>query len=200
MKNQSVVIIGSGLAGYLFAKEFRKLDATTPLEIVMADGGTFYLKPLLLSTALMNKKLAKELAIYSADKMASRLHAKIYTAMRVEFVDPHSQTINNYTDKKIGYQKLVMTCGSQVVAPSLEGNVIADIHSVNDLAAYRKFRRRKFRRWINSKKHIVVLGAGLVGCEFANDLVNVGFKVEVISPDFYPLTKFIPQQIGYVLQ
>lgn len=42
-ENQSVVIIGSGLAGYLFAKEFRKLDTTTPLEIITANEGVFIL-------------------------------------------------------------------------------------------------------------------------------------------------------------
>ena len=193
MKNQSVVIIGSGLAGYLFAKEFRKLDATTPLEIVTANDGAFYSKPL-LSTALTNKKSVEELAVYSADEMASQLRAKIHTATRVEFIDPHSETIITPT-KKIGYQKLVMACGSQAVAPSLKGDAIADIHSVNDLAAY-----GKFRQWINNKKNIAVLGAGLVGCEFANDLMNAGFKVEVIAPDAYPLAKFVPQRVGYVLQ
>ena len=193
MRNQSVVIIGSGLAGYLFAKEFRKLDVTTPLEIVTADDGDFYSKPL-LSTALTNKKSAKELVVYSADEMTAQLRAKIHTAMRVEFVDLHSQTIITPT-KKIGYQKLVMACGSRVIAPSLKGDAIADIHSVNDLAAY-----GKFQQWINNKKHIAVLGAGLVGCEFANDLVNAGFKVEVIAPDAYPLAKFVPQRMGYVLQ
>lgn len=193
MKNQSVVIIGSGLAGYLLAKEFRKLDATTSLEIITADDGAFYSKPL-LSTALTNKKSAEELAFCSADEMALQLHAKIYTAVRVEFIDPHLQTVITPT-KKIEYQKLVMACGSQAVAPSLKGDAIADIHSVNDLVAY-----GKFRQWINNKKHIAVLGAGLVGCEFVNDLVNVGFKVEVIAPDVYPLSKFVPQRVGYVLQ
>lgn len=193
MKNQSVIIIGSGLAGYLFAKEFRKLDITTPLEIITADDGAFYAKPL-LSTALMNKKSAKELVIYSADEMASQLRAKIHTATQVERIDPYAQIIITPT-KKIEYQKLIIACGSQAVTPSLKGNAIADIYSVNDLAAY-----GKFQRWINNKKHIAILGAGLVGCEFANDLVDVGFKVEVISPDSYPLAKFVPQRVGYVLQ
>ena len=193
MKNQSVVIIGSGLAGYLCAKEFRKLDTNTPLEIITSDNGTFYSKPS-LSTALTNKKSVEELAVYSADEMASQLRAKIHTAMRVKCMDPHSQTIITPT-KKIGYQKLVMACGSQAVAPSVKGDAISDIHSVNNLADY-----GKFRKWINNKKHIAVLGAGLVGCEFANDLVNTGFTIEVIAPDVYPLAKFVPYRVGYVLQ
>ena len=32
-----LVIVGSGLAGYTLAREWRKLDATTPLVIVSQD-------------------------------------------------------------------------------------------------------------------------------------------------------------------
>ncbi len=54
---------------------------------------------------------------------------------------------------------------------------------------------------INSdKKHITILGAGLIGCEFANDLSNAGYEVHVIAPDKTLLERFIPGQIGDLLQ
>ncbi|ATN67363.1 pyridine nucleotide-disulfide oxidoreductase [Coxiella burnetii] len=193
MKNQSIVIIGSGLAGYLFAKEFRKLDTTTPLEIITANEGVFYSKPL-LSTALTNKKSADELAVCTADKMASQLQAIIHTHSMVEVIDPISQTVTT-SHKKIAYKKLILACGSYPVAPSLQGDAVSDVHSVNDLTAY-----GRFRRWINNKNRIAVIGAGLVGCEFTNDLVNGGYQVEVITKEPYPLAKFVPEPIGRALQ
>ena len=36
-----IVIIGTGLAGYTLAREFRKLDAVTPLLMITADDGSF---------------------------------------------------------------------------------------------------------------------------------------------------------------
>ena len=39
MTQEPVVIIGSGLAGYTVAREFRKLDAETPVVILSADHG-----------------------------------------------------------------------------------------------------------------------------------------------------------------
>lgn len=44
-----IIIIGSGLAGYYAAREFRKLNKETPLVIVTADSGPFYSKPTCLS-------------------------------------------------------------------------------------------------------------------------------------------------------
>ncbi|WP_304986015.1 NAD(P)/FAD-dependent oxidoreductase [Coxiella-like endosymbiont] len=193
MKKQPVVIIGSGLAGYLFAKEFRKLDTTTPLEIITANDGAFYSKPL-LSTALTNKKLVAQLAVYSANEMSSQLQARIHTHMLVETIDPSSQMIQ-IRREKIAYQKLIMACGSKTVTPTLQGDGLSAVTAINDLAAY-----ERFRAWIEDKKSLVILGAGLVGCEFANDLINVGYRVEVISPDPYPLAKLVPEGVGVALQ
>ena len=50
-----VVIIGTGLAGYNLAREFRKLDSETPLLLITADDGRSYSKPL-LSTGLGKNK------------------------------------------------------------------------------------------------------------------------------------------------
>ena len=36
-----VMIIGSGLAGWTIAKEFRKIDSSTPLVMVTAESGDF---------------------------------------------------------------------------------------------------------------------------------------------------------------
>lgn len=193
MKNQPIIIIGSGLAGYLFAKEFRKLDTSTPLEIITANDGTFYSKPL-LSTALTNKKSADELVISTARDVASQLQAVIHTHSPVESVDVVAQTITT-SNKKIAYQKLILACGSYPVPPVLQGSAVSDVHAVNDLTAY-----GKFRHWIRDKKNIIVIGAGLVGCEFTNDLVNGGYHVEVIAKEPYPLAKFVPEPIGRALQ
>lgn len=193
MKKHPIVIIGSGLAGYLFAKEFRKLDTTTPLEIITANDGVFYSKPL-LSTALTNKKSIAQLTIYSVNEMSSRLQARIHTHTPVEIVDPFSQTIQ-VRKEKITYRKLIIACGSKSIMPMLQGDAVSAVTSVNDLATY-----EKFRIWIQGKKSIAIFGAGLVGCEFANDLINVGYHVDVVSPDPYPLAKFVPEPVGHALQ
>lgn len=193
MKNQSIIVIGSGLAGYLFAKEFRKLDISTPLEIITANDGAFYSKPL-LSTALTNKKSADALVINTAENIASQLRVVIHTHSLVEAVDVMAQTIT-ISNKKIAYRKLILACGSYPAPTVLQGSAVSDVHAVNDLTAY-----RKFRHWIKDKKNIIVIGAGLVGCEFANDLVNGGYHVEVIAREPYPLAKFVPEPIGRALQ
>ena len=72
MSQQPVVIIGSGLAGYTVAREFRKLDTETPVIILSEDHGGFYSKPM-LSNAFAQKKSADSLLMKDAAKMAAEI-------------------------------------------------------------------------------------------------------------------------------
>ncbi len=64
-----IIIIGAGLAGWTTAREFRKLDATTPVVMITADSGDFYAKPT-LSNAFAQKKAPDQLVVTPAAKMA----------------------------------------------------------------------------------------------------------------------------------
>ena len=61
----SLIIIGAGLAGWTTAREFRKLDPTTPLLLITADSGDFYAKPT-LSNAFAQKKSPEQLVVTPA--------------------------------------------------------------------------------------------------------------------------------------
>jgi rubredoxin-NAD+ reductase len=188
-----IVIIGTGLAGYQLAREFRKLNQTTPLTMITADAGSFYSKPL-LSTALTNKKTLVHLTTATAEAMATQLNASIRTQTRVTRIDAPTKTIwmDNET---IQYDKVVMACGADVIKAPLSGDAVADVISINDLYRYATFQER-----IKDKKHITILGAGLIGCEFANDLTNAGYEVHIIAPAKAPLDLLIPPDVGKLLQ
>jgi len=72
--NAPVVIIGTGLAGYNVAREFRKLDSETPLLLITADDGRSYSKPM-LSTGFGKNKEADGLSMAEPCTMAEQLKA-----------------------------------------------------------------------------------------------------------------------------
>ena len=85
-----IIIIGSGLAGYNVAREFRKLNADKELIIIADDEADFYSKPM-LSNALVNNKSAQDLPIANMEKMAADLNANILKHTRVEKIDQFSK-------------------------------------------------------------------------------------------------------------
>ena len=66
---------------------------------------------------------------------------------------------------------------------------------MNDLEDYEKFRQA-----IVGKKKVAILGAGLIGCEFANDLVLGGFEVDVIDLAPQVLGRLLPEPAAKALQ
>ena len=71
-----IVIIGSGMAGYTVAREFRKLNPEQELVMICADDAINYAKPT-LSNALAGKKAPEQIALGDAAKMGAQLNMRI---------------------------------------------------------------------------------------------------------------------------
>jgi rubredoxin-NAD+ reductase len=88
----SITIIGSGLAGYTVIREIRKLDKNVPITLITKEPGYFYSKPM-LSTALANKKDAKQLISTPSAEMASQLSITILGQTEVSAINLKQQEI-----------------------------------------------------------------------------------------------------------
>lgn len=184
-----IVIVGSGLAGYTLLKEIRKRDAAVPVTLVTADDGAFYSKPN-LSNALTAGKTAAALASASAEKMADSQNATVLTHTRVTAIDTQARRIR--TDGgELAYSKLILALGADPFPHGLSGSGAAGVLAVNDLADYAAFRAA-----LDGRKRVTVLGGGLIGCEFANDLAHAGFAVDVVHLGEWPLERLLPVEAG----
>ncbi|QJD59668.1 FAD-dependent oxidoreductase [Pseudomonas sp. gcc21] len=184
-----LVIVGTGLAGYNLAKEFRKLDSSRPLLLITADDGRFYSKPL-LSTGFAKGKEADELAMQDAAAMAAQLDAEILVHTRVDAIDPATRSLT-VGQRRVQYSDLVLATGA--LARELPGAQALGEHllSINDLTDYARFRRA-----LLGKRSVAIVGAGLIGSEFANDLAAAGFEVQVVAPDRTLMAGLIPAQVA----
>ena len=188
-----LIIIGSGLAGFTLAREWRKLDSTTPLRIFTTDDGGFYSKPM-LSNAIAGGKSAAQLAMKTAAQMALELNAEINSHTEISAIHPerHCITVNG---QEVTYSRLVLAQGADPIRPPLQGDGADAVLSVNNLDDYARFRAA-----LEGNKRVAILGGGLIGCEFANDLLAGGFSVDVIDPGTRPLAALLPVEASLKLQ
>ncbi|MDH4562974.1 FAD-dependent oxidoreductase [Pseudomonas sp. BN411] len=170
-----VVIVGTGLAGYNLAKEFRKLDSETPLLLISADDGRSYSKPM-LSTGFGKNKDADGLAMAEAGAMAEQLKAEVRTHTRITGIDPAHKRLW-IGEEAVAYRDLVLAWGADTIRVPVEGDAQDAIFPINDLEDYARFRSASA-----GKRRVLILGAGLIGCEFANDLSLGGLEVELVAP------------------
>lgn len=190
-----IIIIGSGMAGYTVAREFRKLSPEQELVMVCADDAVNYAKPT-LSNAFAGNKAPEQIALGDAAKMAAQLNMRIEAATLVKEIHPESHEI---TLEKNGetitqpYSKLVLAVGANPIRLAIAGDGSDDIHVVNSLTDYRTFRENLSKR---KDKRVVILGAGLIGCEFANDLLHNNYDVTVIDLAPLPLGRLLPNHVA----
>ncbi len=191
--SSEIVIIGSGLAGYTVIRELRKLNKTISITLVTKEPGYFYSKPM-LSTALASNKSAEQLVSTNAEGMATQLEMTILSEADVTAIDTATQTITT-SKGSISYGKLVLGLGADQIRLPLQGNAANEVITVNDLEEYAQFRQS-----IEGKKRIAILGAGLIGCEFANDLVLGSYEVDVIDLAPQALGRLLPEAAAKALQ
>jgi len=198
-----IVIVGTGLGGYSLAREFRKLDAETPVLILTADDGRYYSKPI-LSNAYTSGKTSDTIALADAAAMASQLKATVRTGTRVTAIEPDRGTLwidgkgidgEGIDGESIAYRGLVLALGADPIHIPVAGSAADRVLSVNDLGDYTAFRAA-----MSAARRITVMGAGLIGCEFANDLTHAGIAVSVIEPASWPLSRFVPEPVGGALE
>ncbi|KII37606.1 NAD(P)/FAD-dependent oxidoreductase [Pseudomonas fluorescens] len=170
-----VVIIGTGLAGYNLAREFRKLDSETPLLLITADDGRSYSKPM-LSTGFGKNKDADGLSMAEPGAMAEQLKAEVRTHTRISGIDAGHKRLW-IGEEAVHYRDLILAWGAETVRVPIEGDGADLVFPINDLEDYARFRAAAA-----GKRRVLLLGAGLIGCEFANDLILGGYEVQLVAP------------------
>lgn len=194
---EPVIIIGTGLAGYGVAREFRKYDQDTPLIMITSDDGRSYSKPM-LSTGFTRQTEPDDLAQLDAGSMGKQLKASVWTMTEVSEIDTANQLIRIGDHRTaIHYGKLVLALGAEVIRPPLQGDGLDYVYAVNNLLDYADFRQAMAK---NNVRKVCLIGSGLIGTEFTNDLLNGGFEVEVVDPLGYCLPTLLPEPAGKAVQ
>lgn len=189
-----LVIIGGGLAGYALARETRKRDQVRPITLITADSGEVYAKPS-LSSALRHGKSPDALVQKSAARIAAELNLIVRPHRRVTAIDRAARRLTLDDGATLDYAQLALAIGADPRPCPTPGAAAVPVASVNDLEDYRRWRAD-----LAPGQTVLLIGAGLIGCEFADDLALAGHPVILVDPSPWPLARFFPQALGVALQ
>jgi len=204
-----VVIVGAGLAAWTTARELRKLDAAVPIHIVTRDNGDFYAKPT-LSNAFGQKRSPEQLVTTAAATMAQNLGLTLRARTTVTSIDTAAHTLRleqGGTSEVLAYGQLVLATGANPIRIPMQGDAAHAVQSVNHLDDFRRLHAEltALPPRTDGRAHtVLVIGGGLIGCEFANDLLQAGYAVHVVDPASGPLAALLPaaaaEQLRQALQ
>lgn len=171
------------------ARELRRCDSNRRITMVSADDAEGYYKPN-LSIAFGRRKDAESLVSTSAREFAEQFDVAVCPRTTVHSIQPTSATIET-SEGQIEYESLVLAVGARPRSLRIDGVASERIFGVNSLDEYRRLRRE-----LSASCRVLIVGAGFVGCELANDLCLGGFSVDVVDPASRPLAYLWPPALS----
>ena len=191
----ALVIIGTGMAGIGLARALRRLGDQRSMTLVSADSGDDYSKPL-LSTGFAKGLVPDRLAQRSATELSNELKARVLIHTPVRALDVDNRSILLEEGQVLSYDTLILATGAAPRLPfSIDPSVAPRCFTINGLDDYRRFHQAL----AHGPARVTIIGAGLVGCEFANDLHAGGHHVSVVAPEGTLLPRLLPPPLGNAL-
>lgn len=189
-----VIIIGAGAGGASTAARLRRLDEQ--VEIILIDKQTDISQatcglPYALGNIIQDRS---KLVVVEQQEFSRLLNVDVRTQSCVTGISPTNKTLtihNLATDSvyEEQYDKLVLSPGGIAQRPGIPGinkpNVFT-LQTIDDLEAITGYIRE------HHCQHAVVIGAGFIGLEVADNLHELGIKVSMIE-----LSEQVLGQIDY---
>jgi rubredoxin-NAD+ reductase len=189
---ESIVIIGAGYAGWNVAEQIKHHLPDADVSIVTGCDGAVYPKPA-ISMAMSQGRDAQDLIEFAAEEKALELGIGIKTRAKVMSINTDRKRLMT-TSGSINYSKLILATGASAIKPVLSGDAVSDVMTINDLAAYKRFRSA-----IKDKKHISLLGGGLIAVEMAEDLISQNYQVTLLVRGDTLMRNLLPSQLSHKL-
>ncbi len=187
-RQAGIVVVGAGRAGWQVVQALRSQGCTGPITVVSACNGDVYDKPQ-LSVAVARALPLDSLVRESAAAAAQRLGAHLLCGTHAVAVDVPGQRLRS-TRGTLRWRALVLAHGAAPLLPPVLR--AAQVWQVNDLASYRRLRAALD----GGPQRLAIVGAGLVGCELANDLALAGHHIHLLDLQPQPLTAQLPAAAG----
>ena len=181
--NEKIIIIGCGAGGGTAAQFARKTNRKA--EITVFEKGCFpqYSKcglPYSISGIIKEPEDLIEFTEewFSKQKIELFLNTtveKIDTTKKVVFAKKENETIEK------PYDKIIISTGAIPFTPSIE-NIYNDKNLADGVFSLRTIDdAKKIKNYCTNKKNAVVIGAGLIGLEMADNLKKLGLNVTVVE-------------------
>lgn len=190
----SVLVVGAGLAGLRTAEALRSLGHSGPLVLVGEEEHAPYDRPPLSKQVLTGQWDPARTALADAARLAElRLDLRLAqraTALRRE---PGHWRVDLQDGSGIAAPAVVLATGA--AARTLPGQPASDrVHVLRGLDD-----ALRLRAALRSGRHLLVVGAGLVGAEVAAVARGLGLSVTVLEAQSAPFVRAFGAPLGALL-
>ncbi|MGN0470202.1 MAG: FAD/NAD(P)-binding oxidoreductase, partial [Acutalibacteraceae bacterium] len=178
-----VIVIGGVAAGTKAAAKIKRENRSADVEIYTKSSDISYAGCGLPYYVGGDIETREELIVNSPEKFAALTGAAVHTGEEAISVDAKSKTVvfrntDDLSEQTVSYDKLIIASGAEPIVPKLNGSELEGIFTVrtpDDAIAIREYIEK------NSCKKAVVVGAGFIGMEMAENLMAQKLSVTIID-------------------
>lgn len=185
---QRIVIVGSGLAGASAAAGLRDRGYGGKITVFGTELHRPYELPALSKDLLLGKAAeptwVHEPSFYTDNEIDLQLGVSVLE------LRPDDHTIVDSDGAVRSYDRLLLATGSRPrVLPGAQGHVL---RTLDDSMALKSALREG--------RHVVIIGAGWIGCEVASAARTHGCRVTVVDPLAEPLVRVLGTEMGVMFR
>jgi 3-phenylpropionate/trans-cinnamate dioxygenase ferredoxin reductase subunit len=193
MTQGPVIIVGAGHAGFQLAASLRQNGFAEPIHLINDEGHLPYQRPP-LSKAYLKGTGGPDSLMFRPDKFYRDQNIELITD-RAASIDRVARKVAFTSGASLDYGHLVLATGAR--------NRLLDLPNAN-LEAVRYLRTldesEALRHRIASGQHVVVIGAGFIGLEFAATARAKGLDVDVVELGSRVMARAVTAEISEFFQ
>ena len=174
----NIVVIGGVAAGTKAAAKLLRQDRTAQVTVYTKSTDISYAGCGLPYYVGGDIETRDELIVNTPERYMGLTGAQVKTGMEATKVDPAAKTVTFASGEVVSYDKLVIATGAAPFVPNVPGKDLPGVFTMrtpDDAIGLRSFVDE------NKCRSAVVVGAGFIGLEIAENLLKKGLKVTVVD-------------------
>ncbi|MEV1296102.1 FAD-dependent oxidoreductase [Pseudonocardia sp. NPDC049635] len=177
------VLVGGGPASVAAVETLRERGFDGGITLVAGEPHLPYERPP-LSKDYLTGRVERADVVLHPEGWYSDHDVDLRLGTPAAAIDPGGHTVTLATGERLGYDALVLATGARPRSlPGVAGDRVHVLRTLDDAD--------RLRRQLDGAQHVVLLGAGFVGCEVAAAAVELGARATLFDPDPAPLARAV---------
>jgi 3-phenylpropionate/trans-cinnamate dioxygenase ferredoxin reductase subunit len=190
MTSERVVIVGASLAGGRAAEQLRRGGWTGPVTLIGEEPERPYDRPP-LSKKLVRGQIEESKLFFRAASWYDEQRIELVTSARARGLDTTAREVELDGGRRVRFDRLIIATGAAARTLTCEGASLPGMHLLRSLDDARAIRAE-----VQSKRRVVVVGAGVIGAEVAASCRDEGLEVVMLEAAPKPLLRAFGAEVG----